>query len=333
MYTPSRRLLAATAALSSALFLAGCASDDDDPIASPSQPVESASPSPSATASVDDFCNAKVAIDAAFLAGGPPEDEEGATPSPEQVGQGLSAAFSAPYAEMQRTAQPEVKDAVDKEVDALNAAISSGDGEFFFKPDFVALDKTIDDYLVDHCGYNKIAATAKDYEYSGLPSESPAGLTALTLTNEGEEFHEMVVARINDDVDESVDEILEDQDLFEKSVVPQGVVLASPGTTATNFFDLKSGRYIVLCFISEGSDAEHDFNGDGPPHFTKGMHEELTITPGPGEATASPSSSSDDSSSSSSTADEESSSSSDSSSTSSDDEEDTSSPEPTSSSS
>jgi hypothetical protein len=335
MYTPSRRLFAATAALSSALFLAGCASDDDDPIASPSQ-AESASPSPSATASVGDFCNAKVAIDAAFLAGGPPEDEEGATPSPEQVGQGISAAFSAPYAEMQRTAQPDVKDAVNQEVDALNAAISSGDGEFFFKPDFVTADKTIDDYLSNQCGYNKISATAQDYEYSGLPTESPAGLTGLTLTNEGKEFHEMVLARINDDVDESVDEILGDEDLFNSSVVPQGVVLASPGTTATNFFDIKSGRYIVLCVIGKGSDAEHDFNGDGPPHFTLGMHEELRVLPGPGEATAEPTSSSSSDDSSSSTADEESaspSSTSDSSSTSSDDVDEPSSPEPTSSSS
>src|SRR3954468_12714567 len=84
MHTPSRRLLAATAALSSALFLAGCASDDDDPIAS-SRQAESASPSASATPSLEQFCDAKAAIDAAFLAGGPPEDEEGATPSPEQV--------------------------------------------------------------------------------------------------------------------------------------------------------------------------------------------------------------------------------------------------------
>ncbi len=48
MYTPSRRLVAATAALASALFLGGCA-DDDDPIATPSEPVASATPSSSAT--------------------------------------------------------------------------------------------------------------------------------------------------------------------------------------------------------------------------------------------------------------------------------------------
>jgi hypothetical protein len=318
MYTPSRRLLAATAALSSALFLAGCASDDDDPIVSPSQAV-SVSPTASAAPSIEDFCAAKEAIDAAFLAGGPPEDEEGASPSPEQVGQGISAAFSAPYAEMKRTAQPDVADAVNTEVDALNSAISSGDGEFFFKPDFVTADKKIDDYLLNECGVNKISATAREYEFGGLPTVSPAGMTGLTLTNEGEQFHEMVFMRINDDVTDSVDDILSgDEEAFNKAVVPQGVVLASPGTTATNFFDLKSGRYIVLCFISDGSDAEHDFNGDGPPHFTKGMHEELRILPGPGEATASPSATSDsDSSGSSSTADED----------------ETSSPEPTSSSS
>lgn len=289
MYTPSRRLLAATAALSATLFMAGCA-DDDDPIASPSEPVASASASPSSAPPVDAMCDAKVAIDAAFLAGGPPEEEEGATPSPEQVGQGISAAFSAPYAELKRTAQPEVAADVDTLVNALDAAIKSGDDEFFFKPDFAAADAKVDEFLTDECGFSKVSATAADFEFTGLPTVTPEGITALTLTNEGKEFHEMVVMQIDPSLaDEDVEDIFQmDEEELGDKVRPMGVVLASPGTTATNFFDLPSGRYAVLCFISEGSDQEHNFEGDGPPHFTKGMLEELKVL---GDETASPSSS------------------------------------------
>jgi hypothetical protein len=321
MYTPSRRLCAATAALASALFLAGCASDDD-PIATPSEPVASASPTASAAPSVDEFCDAKVAIDAAFLAGGPPEDE-GQTPTPEQIGEGIKASFSEPYAELKRTAQPEVASDVDTLVAGLDKAIADGTEDFFFDPAFAAADKKVDDFLSEECGFKKISGTAADYEFTGLPSVSPAGITGLTLTNEGEEFHEMILMHIDDSLeDESLEDIfqMEEEELGDK-IMPMGVVLASPGTTATNFFDIKSGRYAILCFISEGSDAEHDFQGDGPPHFTKGMLEELKVLPGPGEATSEPTSSSSPSSSSGS------------SSTSSDDDEDeTASPEPTSTS-
>ncbi len=144
MYTPSRRLLAATAAFASALFLAGCA-DDDDPIATPSEPVASQSATPSATPSIDDLCDAKVAVDAAFLAGGPPEESD-ATPTPEQIGEGIKASFSDSYADLKEAAAgSEVEGDVDKLVSGLDAAIDAGDDEFFFKPDFVAADNAVDD--------------------------------------------------------------------------------------------------------------------------------------------------------------------------------------------
>ncbi len=321
MYTPSRRLVAATAALASALFLAGCASDDD-PIATPSEPVASASASPSATPTIDDLCDAKVAIDAAFLQGGPPEEEEGATPSPEEVGQGISAAFSEPYAALKDAAAgSEVEADVDTLVSGLETAVKDGDDEFFFQPDFVTADGKVDTFLTEECdGIKKITATAADFEFTGLPSVSPAGLSALTLTNEGEEFHEMILMKIDDSLaDESLEDIFQmDEEELGDKITPMGVVLASPGITATNFFDIESGRYAVLCFISEGSDMEHDFQGDGPPHFTKGMLEELKVLPGAGEATAEPTSTPSSGSSSTSSEDE--------------DEESTSSPTPTSTS-
>lgn len=277
MHIPSRRVLAATAALSTALFLAGCA-DDDDPIASPSEPVNSATPSASAAPSVEEFCEAKAAIDAAFLSSGPPEEEGDATPSPEEIGQGISAQYSSLYEEYERTAAEEVKDEVATQVAALEKAIEDGNPEFSFDEEFAVADKTVDDFLVEECDVNEISATTVDYEFEGLPTQSPAGLTALEINNEGDEFHEIVLMRINDDVDESIDELLKlPEEEVEGKIMPAGVVLATPGTSAINFFDLKPGRYGVLCFISKDSTRENEFQGEGPPHFTEGMVEELEI--------------------------------------------------------
>lgn len=291
MYTPSRRLSLASAACALALLMAGCASDDE-PIASPSVASATPTPTPTPTATVDDFCQAKVAIDGAFLAGGPPEAEAGATPDPAKIAEGLRAAFSAPYAELKRTAQSEVAADVDSLVSLLDAGITVGNEDFMFSPEFAKSDAAVDDYLNDNCGFEKLSASAADYEYTGLPTVAPQGLTGLTLTNTGKEFHEMVLLRINDDVDLTAKEILAlpEEEAMTKAQ-PMGVVLANPGTTATNFFDLKAGRYAVLCFISKGSDAAHDFNGDGPPHFTQGMLEDLKVLGSGEEATAEPTSS------------------------------------------
>ena len=42
------------------------------------------------------------------------------------------------------------------------------------------------------------------------------------------------------------------------------------------FTDLQPGEYIALCFIPEGSKDENT-EGQGPPHFTKGMRMEFSV--------------------------------------------------------
>lgn len=287
MYTPSRRLSAASLACAAALLMAGCASDDE-PVSSPSEPVASATPTPTPTPTLADFCQAKVAIDAAFLQEGPPEEEEGATPDPAKVGAQVKDTFGDLYANLVRTAQPEVADSVAKENDLLQAAISAGNADFTFSPDFGQAEAPIDEYLLDKCGYNKLSGTAVNYEYQGLPSVSPSGLTALTLTNSGTELHEMLLLRINDDVDLTAKEILAlpEEEAMTKAV-PMAVTVVPPGSTATNFFDLTSGRYAVLCFIPKGS-TPPEFHGEGAPHFTLGMLEDLKVLGAGEEATAEP---------------------------------------------
>lgn len=286
MYTPSRRLRAASAACAVALLVAGCASDDE-PLSSPSEPTASATPTPTA-ASIDDFCQAKLAVDAADLAGGPPDDEP-ATPSAAQIAEKkakLTDLYTAPYAELERTAQSAVAADVATVAGAVKAGIDNANSDFGEDPSFGAAEAKIDKFLLDNCGYTQISGTAADYEYSGLPDVAVSGPNALTLTNEGEEFHEMLLLRINDDVDLTAKQLLAlpEAEGMSKSV-PAGITFSAPGETGTSFFDLKPGRYVIACFIPKGLKPGSPPPEDAPPHFTLGMVADLKVLE-PGQSAA-----------------------------------------------
>ncbi|MBA3744545.1 hypothetical protein [Sporichthya sp.] len=345
MYTPSRRLIAATAALASALFLAGCASDDD-PIATPSEPVASATPTSSA--SVEGLCEAILALDTAALTlpsaeeeapeGEEGEDEESsseasaeptstsgsssssseASASPEssassgEEGEGGEEAppplTGAALAEAKATLEPLLEDLEANKVAAVagpletmlgkaRGAITTGDFSVFESEEFAAADAQVDKYLVEECDYNALDVTAADYEFTGVPSTAKAGPTSVTLTNEGEEPHVLILVRINDDSDLSGEEVLalgEEGALKVAKVV--GESFAPPGAAGTAFFDLEPGRYVVFCPIPVHKPGT-EFDPESPPHFAKGMLEEMIVTetgsPEPASSgSASPSSSS-----------------------------------------
>ena len=77
-----------------------------------------------------------------------------------------------------------------------------------------------------------------EYAYTGLPTSLPAG-TELTFRNDGAELHELVVARIADDVTESIEELLgmeaEGRDPVAEGLVEiigGGPLFANPGEAA-----------------------------------------------------------------------------------------------------
>jgi plastocyanin len=153
-----------------------------------------------------------------------------------------------------------------------------------------------------------------DYAFVGLPTSVPAG-TNLGFTNNGAEFHEIVVARVADDTTESLEELLAmgDAALTEGKVeiVGEGPLFANPGETAAGTLALeREGRYVALCFIPQGfvpSELEAlgitpEMMGPdtdpttlppevqaimaNPPHLALGMLQEFTVTaagtePGP----------------------------------------------------
>ncbi|HVE27021.1 MAG TPA: hypothetical protein VNC22_16560 [Sporichthya sp.] len=210
--------------------------------------------------------------------GGGGEGEE-PPPSPAQIA--AQIAFLTPLlAEEVRTAPASLASQAATVQRVLVAAPAKGnDYDPFSDPELVPADQAIDQFALSNCGFPSITGTASEYEFDGLPATTPGGPTSYTLRNEGHELHEMILARINDGVDLTPRQIL---DLPEEEAQTKisfiGFAFAEPGKSFTAFYDLKEpGRYFILCFMSKGSDAEHNFQGDGPPHFTLGMLENLAV--------------------------------------------------------
>lgn len=142
-----------------------------------------------------------------------------------------------------------------------------------------------------------IEVELRDFEFAGLPESVPVG-TKLTVVNTSpHELHEIVVFRLADDEDRSLDELLAlpDEEADELFVgMPEMVLVAAPGGDQIDVHGngvlSTAGRFIVLCGIPTGADPEAYLaaaeGGDdgppevagGPPHFMNGMVAELRVT-------------------------------------------------------
>lgn len=110
----------------------------------------------------------------------------------------------------------------------------------------------------------RLTIVAKDFTYE-LPAQLQAGLTTITLKNEGAEPHHAQFARVNDDVtDEQIMAALQQGPDAALALVtlPGGPAVIPPGQSTEVTIDLTPGRYLVLCFVP---------SHDGVPHAAKGM--------------------------------------------------------------
>jgi hypothetical protein len=97
-----------------------------------------------------------------------------------------------------------------------------------------------------------------EYAFGGIPEELSAGPTIFTAEAIGEEVHEMIIARINDDVTLTLEEILALPEEEQESMVTfiGGVFGVFPGTSQSTVMDLEAGRYVAICFFPEGATPE-----------------------------------------------------------------------------
>jgi len=124
----------------------------------------------------------------------------------------------------------------------------------------------------------KADGTIKAHEYAFDLSGLKAGTNAVSFENTGKEFHHAFIAPLTAgttfDQAKAALSLPEDQQTgpppiqFDKAT---SLSVISPGASLvqTNV-NLEKGTYVVLCFISDRT--------GGPPHFTKGMLQELNIS-------------------------------------------------------
>ena len=116
--------------------------------------------------------------------------------------------------------------------------------------------------------------TAADYHFIGVPDTLAAGDYQFDLTNTGEEFHVLVIVQRKPGVT-SLRRAAAGP-AAESKVTALLAVAAPPGVPATGSVRLEPGEYLVLCPIPVGTSG--DTEGTGPPHFTAGMQQVLTVT-------------------------------------------------------
>lgn len=225
---------------------------------------------PSAEASA--FCETYVDVQSLINTG---PDEADPMPWVEDVTAGLEG--------LKTDAPDEISGAVEGMADTLLEPVSNLDEEAFLAAtasDGYSDDTAvIDDFLVDECEFTSVDVTAIDYAYDTDVDGLEAGQVAFDFSNEGTEFHEMALLRIDDDTTETVEELLQlPEDEAEAKTTFMGISFAAPGQGSTMYADLEPGRYVMLCFIPTGSTSlEEAETADGPPHFTQGMVKEFTV--------------------------------------------------------
>lgn len=270
----SRARIATVAAAVLTLTLSACGGGAAPP-APPAAPPAAGDTAAEESARTGEFCSADVDLESALNSGPPIE----ALP-PEAV-EGV-------VAQMRATLDPlltRVEDLAPEEVTAdvttlattTRQALSTMDFAAFETPEFAAAEDRVDTWLLDNCGFEEVAVTATDFEYQGVPDTLPVGEKAVTLTNEGTNFHEIVILRVNDGVTMPAEELLAlpmEEALAQVAI--KGITFADPGGSDTSFmrFD-EPGRYLATCFIPEGTTMDHE--GTGPPHFVLGMLGEVTV--------------------------------------------------------
>ena len=116
-----------------------------------------------------------------------------------------------------------------------------------------------------------------EFEFAIASQDLRDGNIALAIGNAGQQDHEAVVARIDEDMnlEELVPAIADTADGETPAGVEEIVAFGAyePGETANVVFaePLEPGRYAVLCFFPDVNDPEHT------PHALKGMFAEFTI--------------------------------------------------------
>ncbi|MCU1364911.1 MAG: exported protein of unknown function [Ilumatobacteraceae bacterium] len=206
------------------------------------------------------YCRAEVALESASSAAGDPsEDPVGFATALLPLAQASQAAAPAELAATFATETALLQQVIDiKDADVLNS-----------------LDVlTVHAFDAANCAWTGEEVTLESYMFDNLPSTLGAGDYDFEVNNTSTEAHLLLIVKRKAGVTDSWDELLASADGQDK-VDTVAAAFTAPGGSAYAVTHLDAGEYLALCPISKGSTA--DTEGTGPPHFTLGMQQVITV--------------------------------------------------------
>jgi hypothetical protein len=261
-----RAIAVGTAAV---LALGACSGDDDDVDASVSDTGTDTTP----TEGSDDvaaFCDA---IDGVGLS--------------VSIGEGWEGIETA-LVDAEEIAPEEISADVTTMADESRAQVAAGPPPEGTPPklpsdEFFTAAAAVGDYMADSCGYQNIDVTATDHAFEGIPADIDTGKTLIRLTNDGAEYHEVVLERLPQGETRSMEQIVAlPQDEESELLEYQGSTIAPPGLGNWTVVDPSAGRHAALCFIPTGATTPEAATGPVDDttrvHATEGMFTEVQVS-------------------------------------------------------
>ena len=167
--------------------------------------------------------------------------------------------------------------AVSTPMSDLLALVKKKGDKAFESPAGGALLAQLEPYIYDNCPGNKVAVTAIDYEFQGVPATLPAGVAKFKMTNTApKEDHMMAIFKLTPEgAALGADKVLA---LPQKKAgkymdqSSQAFMEAKPGESGYSPINLTPGTYAYACFFPQGG------KNNGTPHFKLGMEGSFTVS-------------------------------------------------------
>ena len=163
--------------------------------------------------------------------------------------------------------------------------VSCAEGDVFIFPPSAEPDTDADPVNVAVTEEGDGAERVYSFSENAATDLGEVGSYAVTFQNQGEEMHELIVSRINDDETRSVPDLLAaigqgtDPASFSSDVAATS---ACPGEETVVGANIENaGRYVLVCTFPVGSLpglTEAEFPAEAPPHAAQGMVVEMVVS-------------------------------------------------------
>lgn len=256
------------------LIAAGCGGDDDETSTEDESPATTDAPSTTEAANGDvgAYCAASLALETL-----PEPDYD--TASEGDILEWLNTDLTQAVETVAAAAPEEIAEDIAVLVTAVESAAANGEFSAFGGPTFDTAEGNVHAFDLANCGWETVDVEATEYSFGTIPGELESGPVSFEFDNTGAEVHEIVLAKKNPGVTESVAELvqLSDEEAMSK-ITEVANVYADPGASDYTVAELESGEYIMVCFVPTGmTSTDQEPPPGAAPHYTAGMVAEFTV--------------------------------------------------------